>query len=481
MADNEKSLSNKAAQAGRDANTAKNLVKAAGKLAAQDYVGAALDATKELLSNPEFLFKLAIISCIPFIILVCLIVSPFAMLYSTINDAPDDYIGTNTTIGFGFNETVKSEVTKIVTKAYDKAHNSIKMDIGADAMSRRWGYTTFEYTINSPIDTEGIPDTEIAKIYACFSVLKEREHLSTDYTETVGGMGYFNQEKDVFDKEKLVDILNDNRDKLFTWTVTDNSWTETDTYDYTDPITEEVYSIPYTIKHGVFVYDIYFVDTTDMARDVFGLEDNSGKMEIEEKLRYDEIKMALDKEETLNVIMNGEVKDQYVVSGSTDIVNTISQYKADGITVDDVNFVTTGMEYPLHGYPMKLNSPFGPRNLSNPPGASKYHRGLDFGAPSGTPIYSFANGVVLSRGYNDSMGNFIVVYHGTAGGYDYATIYMHMVQPALVNTGDQVTSETQIGKVGTTGTSSGNHLHFGLMKGLPGEELSYVDPMPYIN
>jgi hypothetical protein len=61
------------------------------------------------------------------------------------------------------------------------------------------------------------------------------------------------------------------------------------------------------------------------------------------------------------------------------------------------------------------------------------------------------------------------------------SVLQNMVQPALVNTGDQVTSETQIGKVGTTGTSSGNHLHFGLMKGLPGEELSYVDPMPYIN
>lgn len=89
-------------------------------------------------------------------------------------------------------------------------------------------------------------------------------------------------------------------------------------------------------------------------------------------------------------------------------------------------------------------------------GDSRPHKGHDFAAPAGTPIYAAAAGRVLIAGYSYSAGYWVVIDHG--GGL--VTKYMHMYQNPSVSAGQQVVKGQYIGGVGTTGQSTGNHLHF---------------------
>lgn len=103
-------------------------------------------------------------------------------------------------------------------------------------------------------------------------------------------------------------------------------------------------------------------------------------------------------------------------------------------------------------------------------GSSSFHSGLDLGAPGGSPILAAYDGVVVSATYNWSMGNYIMIDHGD-GLY---TIYMH-ASALYVKEGDIVVAGETIAAVGTTGRSTGNHLHFGVR--LNG---SYVSPWNYL-
>lgn len=84
-----------------------------------------------------------------------------------------------------------------------------------------------------------------------------------------------------------------------------------------------------------------------------------------------------------------------------------------------------------------------------------FHAGIDFGAPKGTPIYAVADGKVILAGTQASYGKVVVVEH--VGGY--RTLYAHASQ-VLVRAGQRVGAGDTIAKVGSTGRSTGSHLHF---------------------
>jgi murein DD-endopeptidase MepM/ murein hydrolase activator NlpD len=89
-------------------------------------------------------------------------------------------------------------------------------------------------------------------------------------------------------------------------------------------------------------------------------------------------------------------------------------------------------------------------------GTPKMHKGLDFAAPQGTPIYATANGTVAVAGFTDGgYGNHVEINHG----YGYETIYGHMVK-VKVHSGEYVTRGEVIGWVGSTGKSTGPHCHY---------------------
>lgn len=118
----------------------------------------------------------------------------------------------------------------------------------------------------------------------------------------------------------------------------------------------------------------------------------------------------------------------------------------------------------------RITSSFGSRS-SPTEGASTDHKGIDIGAATGSNILAAASGEVTIATYSYSAGNYIMINHG-GGVY---TVYMHCSQ-LLASVGDQVSQGQVIAKVGSTGYSTGPHLHFGIrVNG------SYVNPASYVS
>ena len=117
----------------------------------------------------------------------------------------------------------------------------------------------------------------------------------------------------------------------------------------------------------------------------------------------------------------------------------------------------------------KITSGFGYRDKQTA-GATSYHQGYDIGASAGAAIVAAADGVVTSTGYSSVLGNYVILSHG--GGL--FTIYEHC-SAVLVSRGQSVSRGSTIAKVGSTGVSTGPHLHFGVQ--LNGK---YVDPGNYL-
>ncbi|WP_242840993.1 murein hydrolase activator EnvC family protein [Butyrivibrio sp. AE3004] len=103
-------------------------------------------------------------------------------------------------------------------------------------------------------------------------------------------------------------------------------------------------------------------------------------------------------------------------------------------------------------------------------GIKKMHNGIDLAAPSGSAIVAAYDGKVVAAAYNSSMGNYVMISHGS-GLY---TIYMH-ASSLSVSTGAEVSKGQRIASVGSTGRSTGPHLHFGVR--LNG---NYVSPWNYV-
>lgn len=117
----------------------------------------------------------------------------------------------------------------------------------------------------------------------------------------------------------------------------------------------------------------------------------------------------------------------------------------------------------------RVTSDYGTR-VSPMSGASSNHKGIDIGASSGADIIAAADGTVTAASYSSAAGNYVMIDHG-GGLY---TVYMH-ASSLLVSPGQTVSAGDVIAKVGSTGISTGSHLHFGVS--LNG---SYVSPWSYL-
>ena len=137
----------------------------------------------------------------------------------------------------------------------------------------------------------------------------------------------------------------------------------------------------------------------------------------------------------------------------------------------------TGFICPLKSY-SRISSEYGWRK--NPvTGVNKLHAGTDFAAPGGTPIYAAASGYVQVAGWSSGgYGNYVIIYHGKmSDGNTYSTLYGHMKSVAT-SAGKYVQQGEIIGYVGSTGNSTGNHLHLEVWKG--GSKANAVNPRGYI-
>ena len=105
--------------------------------------------------------------------------------------------------------------------------------------------------------------------------------------------------------------------------------------------------------------------------------------------------------------------------------------------------------------------------LSPSPGQKRKHNGVDYGAPTGTPVWSVAKGRVTYSGWAGASGKLVVIAHSNG----YVTIYAHLSKIHVAK-GQYVGQRQVIGRVGSTGRSTSPHLHFGMKK-----NGRYVDPL----
>lgn len=117
----------------------------------------------------------------------------------------------------------------------------------------------------------------------------------------------------------------------------------------------------------------------------------------------------------------------------------------------------------------RISSPFGYRYHPTT-GEYSMHKGVDLAAPKGTPIYATRSGYVNVATYHETAGYYITINHQDG----YTSVYMHMTH-YVVQRGDYVKAGQLVGYVGSTGRSTGPHLHFGIHK-----NGTYLNPMDYI-
>lgn len=137
----------------------------------------------------------------------------------------------------------------------------------------------------------------------------------------------------------------------------------------------------------------------------------------------------------------------------------------------------TGFICPLKTY-SRISSEYGYR-VNPVTGVYKLHGGIDFAAAGGTPIYAAASGYVSVAGWSTGgYGNYVIIYHGSMNdGADYSTLYGHM-RSIVAKQGTYVSQGELIGYVGTTGNSTGNHLHLEVWQGR--SNASRVNPRQYV-
>ena len=101
------------------------------------------------------------------------------------------------------------------------------------------------------------------------------------------------------------------------------------------------------------------------------------------------------------------------------------------------------------------------------------HLAVDFSAPSGTPVYAASDGTIITRTFQTGAGNYVAIRHNSV----YTTVYMHFSRFGEYNVGDRVNQGDVIGYVGSTGWSTGPHLHYEVHEnGKKIDPLSFVPP-----
>ena len=145
-----------------------------------------------------------------------------------------------------------------------------------------------------------------------------------------------------------------------------------------------------------------------------------------------------------------------------------AEEKARELGLDDIVGTVGGYAWPCNGIRW-ITSLFGGRQSPGGIGSTN-HKGVDIGTPMGTPILAAKAGKVTWANWNGGYGNCIIISHGKGN----STLYGHL-SGYNVKEGDTVTQGQVIGYSGSTGNSTGPHLHFGIM-----ENATWVDPLNYL-
>jgi murein DD-endopeptidase MepM/ murein hydrolase activator NlpD len=133
----------------------------------------------------------------------------------------------------------------------------------------------------------------------------------------------------------------------------------------------------------------------------------------------------------------------------TDATGTTMYYSGDGRPMRK-EFLRTPVEF------TRISSMFTAGRMHPILGTMRAHRGVDYAAPSGTPIHAAGEGKVAFKGWQGGYGNVVILQHGG----HYSTLYGHMSKVAALKVGQRVAQGQTIGFVGMTGLATGPHLHY---------------------
>ena len=123
-------------------------------------------------------------------------------------------------------------------------------------------------------------------------------------------------------------------------------------------------------------------------------------------------------------------------------------------------------------YTINARSPYGPRKHPITRKV-KFHHGIDVAAPTGTPLIAGADGTIAHKGSGASGGNVLIIRHED----DWHTVYYHLQKPSHRQVGEQVKAGDLVAHVGSTGRSTGPHLHYELRRSRKWGDT--VDPVPH--
>lgn len=179
------------------------------------------------------------------------------------------------------------------------------------------------------------------------------------------------------------------------------------------------------------------------------------KKQLEERSEYALQKKLEYEADAAKLKTQVDAKTAEMANMQADILRYYEQQRANGNTQ---SYTGGAFLLPLPVGSYRISSEFKAR-INPITGKPENHNGLDMAAPGGTPIYAAASGIVIDSKYSSSWGNVIQIDHG--GGL--VTLYAHCSYRG-VEKGQTVAAGQQIGKVGTTGWSTGNHLHFTVYK-----------------
>jgi murein DD-endopeptidase MepM/ murein hydrolase activator NlpD len=173
------------------------------------------------------------------------------------------------------------------------------------------------------------------------------------------------------------------------------------------------------------------------------------------------------KGDTINLVyeelyLDGEkYKDGHIIAASftnqgktynayryTDSSGLAAYYNEDGVSMRKA-FLLAPVDF------TRISSNFNLRRLHPIYKTTRPHRGTDYAAPTGTPVYAAGDGRVIKAGYSRANGNYVFIQHGDR----YVTHYLHL-NKRNVKQGQRVAQSQVIGTVGSTGAATGPHLHY---------------------
>jgi len=226
----------------------------------------------------------------------------------------------------------------------------------------------------------------------------------------------------------------------------------------------------------ITAHDMSIID--EMTRLKTEVEDAKAEIEAKKQEQEEARSIATDKQNQLSAKM--KEKENLAKALEKDIEKYKQVYeearRQEEALKGSLKYSTSTSEYlgsgqfcwPAPSY-TRISSPYGWRNHPIYK-TQKFHSGVDLAAPGGSNILAAENGKVISAGWNGGYGNCLVVDHG--GGI--STLYAHASR-LCVSKGEYVTKGQVIAKVGTTGNSTGNHLHFEvLVNGKTTNPMSYI-------